>query len=132
MRVIPSPLQNVDLSVFDELRARDVLFVDSTHVSKANSDVNRLFFEILPRLAPGVFVHLHDVFPGFEYPAAWLREGRAWNEQYLLRAFLQFNKQFRVRLFGSYIIGRYPDWFRAHMPVCLINPGGAFWMERVS
>lgn len=130
-RVLPSRLQDVDLTVFDVLERGDILFIDSTHVSKVNSDVNCLFFEILPRLAPGTIVHVHDIFPSFEYPLAWLREGRAWNEQYVLRAFLQFNIAFKVRLFGSHMILRYPDWFRAHMPLCLKNPGGAFWMERV-
>lgn len=129
-RLIPSKLQDVDLALFDTLEPGDVLFVDSSHVSKVNSDVNRLFFEILPRLAPGTFVHVHDVFPGFEYPLEWLRAGRAWNEQYLLRAFLQYNAQFRIRLFGSYMVERHAEWFRAHMPLCLKNPGGAFWMER--
>jgi predicted O-methyltransferase YrrM len=129
--ILPTRLQDVDLSVFDVLEARDVLFIDSTHVAKVNSDVNRLFFEVLPRLAPGTFVHIHDVFAGFEYPLEWLREGRAWNEQYLLRAFMQFNDRFRVRLFGHDIILRHADWFRAHMPLCLNNPGGAFWMEKI-
>ncbi len=131
-RVIQSRLQDVDLAIFDTLEAGDILFVDSTHVSKFNSDVNRLFFEILPRLAPGTIVHLHDIFPGFEYPMDWLRQGRAWNEQYILRAFLEFNASFKVRLFGSHMIQREPEWFRAHMPLCLKNPGGAFWMERVA
>jgi predicted O-methyltransferase YrrM len=131
VRIIPSRLQDVDLRLFDALEARDVLFIDSTHVAKVSSDVNRLFFEILPRLAPGTLVHIHDVFAGFEYPLEWLRQGRAWNEQYLLRAFLQFNDRFRIRLFGNYLIGRHPDWFRSHMPLCLTNPGGAFWMERI-
>jgi hypothetical protein len=129
-RVIQSRLQDVDLGLFDILEPRDILFIDSTHVSKVNSDVNRLFFGILPRLAPGTMVHIHDVFPGFEYPLDWLRQGRAWNEQYVLRAFLQFNTRYRIRLFGSYMILRHTDWFRTHMPLCLRNPGGAFWMER--
>jgi predicted O-methyltransferase YrrM len=131
-RVIASRLQDVDLSVFDTLGPRDILFIDSTHVAKVNSDVNRLFFDILPRLTPGTIVHIHDVFPSLEYPVEWLRQGRAWNEQYVLRAFLQFNSRFRIRLFGSYMIERYADWFRDRMPLCLKNPGGAFWMERVS
>ena len=63
-----------------------------------------MFFEILPRLKPGTFVHIHDVFYPFEYPLDWLREGRAWNEQYLLRAFLQFNGSFKIRLFGQYMV----------------------------
>ena len=130
--LIEAKLQDVDLGVFDALQAGDVLFVDSTHVSKVGSDVNRLFFEVLPRLAPGVFIHLHDVFASLEYPLDWLRDGRAWNEQYVLRAFLQFNDRFRIRLFGNHMIQRYPDWFRAHMPLCLENPGGAFWMEKTA
>ena len=101
VRVIAKRLQDVELELFDELGAGDVLFVDSTHVSKVMSDVNRIFFEILPRLKPGTFVHIHDVFYPFEYPLDWLREGRAWNEQYLLRAFLQFNGSFKIRLFGQ-------------------------------
>jgi hypothetical protein len=130
--IVPKRLQEVDITLFDELRARDVLFVDSTHVSKVNSDVNRIVFEILPRLADGVFIHIHDVFSGFEYPIDWLREGRAWNEQYLLRAFLQFNADFKIRLLGNYLVQRYPDWFREHMPLCLKNPGGALWLERTA
>jgi predicted O-methyltransferase YrrM len=129
-RLIAAPLQEVDAALFESLEAGDILFIDSTHVAKANSDVNRLFFEILPRLAPGTMVHLHDVFPSFEYPLEWLRLGRAWNEQYLLRAFLQYNEHFEVRLFGSYMVARHADWFHRNMPLCLVNPGGAFWMQR--
>ena len=131
VRIVNSRLQDVDLALFDSLGAGDVLFIDSTHVAKVGSDVNYLFFEILPRLAVGTLVHIHDVFAGFEYPLEWLREGRAWNEQYLLRAFLQFNDRFRVGLFGNYIVLRHQNWFQARMPLCLQNPGGAFWMERV-
>jgi hypothetical protein len=130
VRILSSRLQDVDLATFDTLGAGDVLFIDSTHVAKVGSDVNYLFFEILPRLAVGVFVHVHDVFASFEYPVEWLREGRAWNEQYVLRAFLQFNARFRVRLFGNYMVLRHHQWFQARMPLCLKNPGGAFWMQR--
>lgn len=130
--LIPVRLQEVDLSIFDTLAPRDVLFIDSTHVSKLNSDVNRLFFEILPRLNPGVFIHIHDVFPAFEYPEQWLREGRAWNEQYLLRAFLQCNDHFRIRLFPGLLAHRDPAWFEKHMPLVLVNSGGALWIEKLN
>ena len=104
---------------------------DSTHVSKLDSDVNRLFFEILPRLNPGVFVHFHDIFPGFEYPEQWLREGRAWNEQYLLRAFLQYNDHFHIRLFPGLLANYDRAWFEKNMPLVLSNPGGALWIEKL-
>jgi hypothetical protein len=86
--VIPQRLQDVELSTFKALGPNDILFVDSTHVAKVNSDVNRLFFEILPALSTGVYVHIHDIFYPFEYPRQWIDHGRAWNEMYLLRTFL--------------------------------------------
>jgi hypothetical protein len=101
-------------------------------VVKAGSDVHALFFNILPALAPGVVVHLHDIFARFEYPADWLREGRGWNEQYLLRAFLQFNAQFRIKLSTSHMLLKHPEFFNQHMPNCFRNAGGNFWMERVT
>jgi hypothetical protein len=99
--VFELPLQAVPLSVFQGLTAGDVLFIDSTHVTKCGSDVNRIFFEILPALASGVLIHFHDVFYPFGYPAAWHLEGRGWNEAYLLRAFLQYNHAFEIVLWNG-------------------------------
>ncbi len=123
-------LQDVDARRFDALEANDVLFVDSTHVSKVDSDVNQIFFEILPRLAPGVHVHVHDVFYPFEYPREWIYEGRAWNENYLLRAFLQYNAAWRVRLFNNYLARVHPDAFFGALPLARNNPGGSIWLAR--
>ena len=99
-RIVMTPVQQVPLELFDELDEGDVLFVDSTHVSKVGSDVNRLLFDVLPRLKAGVLVHFHDIFYPFEYPREWIYRGRAWNENYLLRAFLAFNGRFAVLLFN--------------------------------
>jgi hypothetical protein len=78
IKIVPSRVQDVDLQVFGHLEENDVLFIDSTHVSKIGSDVNRLYFEVLPTLAIGVYIHIHDVFHSFEYPASWVvDEGRA-------------------------------------------------------
>ncbi|MGQ0631415.1 MAG: class I SAM-dependent methyltransferase [Sporichthyaceae bacterium] len=76
-RVISTPLHEVPAEVFASLASGDLLFIDSTHVSRVGSDVNRLFLEIVPALAPGVHVHVHDVFWPFEYPAPWIYEGKA-------------------------------------------------------
>jgi hypothetical protein len=123
-------LQDVDARRFAALEAGDVLFVDSTHVSKVDSDVNRIFFEILPRLAPGVHGHVHDVFYPFEYPREWIYEGRAWNENYVLRAFLQYNAAWQVRLFNNYLAQVHPDAFFAAWPLARRNPGGSIWLAR--
>lgn len=98
-------VQRVPLEVFAGLGADDLLLIDSTHTVKAAGDVNWLFFEVLPRLAPGVVVHVHDIFAGFEYPWGWLEEGRAWAEAYLLRAFLQFNSAFEIVLWPNLVLG---------------------------
>ena len=129
--LIQSPLQDVDPERFADLEAGDILLIDSTHVSKTGSDVNRLFFEVLPRLRPGVWVHIHDVFYPFEYPREWVEEGRAWNEDYLLRAFLMFSSGFEIALFNTYLEGFHEDWFRREMPLCLENRGGSIWLRRV-
>lgn len=129
--IVERKLQDVGVETFAELRAGDILFIDSTHVSKLGSDVNYIFFEILPRLRNGVVIHLHDIFFPFEYPDSWLLEGRAWNEAYLLRAFLEFNGSFRVLLFISQLQTLHEDWFRQNMPATLMNKGGCFWMEKV-
>lgn len=125
------PLQDADPQVFMELEAGDVLFIDSSHVSKVGSDVNELFFEILPQLKAGVYVHFHDIFYPFEYPAAWVYQGRAWNESYLLRAFLMYNPRFRIVLFNSYLAAFHHDYVAERLPLWAKNPGGSLWLQRV-
>lgn len=130
IEIVPQRLQDVDLKIFAELRPNDILFVDSTHVSKAGSDVNFLFFEILPVLKSGVFIHIHDVFHPFEYPKEWILGGRSWNEMYLLRAFLQYNAQFEIVFMNTFIECMHEDRIRQNMPLCLKNPGGSIWLRK--
>lgn len=130
IRVIPARLQDVDLAEFDALEANDILFIDSTHVSKVGSDVNRIVFEVLPRLKPGVHVHFHDIFYPFEYPAQWVFEGRAWNENYLLKAFLQFNTGFSIVLMNTFMEYFHAEFFHQHLPLCMKNTGGSIWIRK--
>lgn len=124
------PVQDVPLSDFDALASGDILFVDSSHVAKTGSDVNRILFEILPRLRSGVFVHVHDVHYPFEYPRQWVYEGRAWNEAYLLRAFLEFNNEFEIVLFASYLATFHHDLLMRIMPMVTENAPGSLWLRR--
>jgi hypothetical protein len=97
-------VQDMDLAVFDALTAGDVLFIDSSHVLAIDGDVPLLFLEVLPRLAAGVIVHIHDVpFPyNFPYPAdTWILRDQgpvAWNEAMVVQAFLCGNRNFEVTL----------------------------------
>lgn len=131
-RLIQAKVQDVPLEEFDALAAGDVLFIDSSHVSKAGSDVNHLFFEILPRLASGVRIHIHDVFLPFEYPRSWLLEqGRSWNEQYLLQALLMYNPLFEVVFGSSYCAWKYPELM--HHTIAGTEAaagGGSLWIEK--
>jgi hypothetical protein len=130
-RLIATPVQQVPLGEFERLDAGDVLFIDSTHVVKTGSDVNFLFFEVLPRLRSGVVVHVHDVFLPGEFPKHWITEElRFWNEQYLLRAFLLFNHAFEVLLSNAFLDRRHPQALRETFPHSPWWLGGSFWMQR--
>jgi predicted O-methyltransferase YrrM len=130
-RIVASRLQDVPLEMFDALEPGDLLFIDSSHVVKCGSDLHRVMFEILPRLRRGVFVHFHDVFYPFEYPAEWLEEGRYWNENYFLRAFLTDNPAWTVVYFNDYVALMHRDEVAARLPLCLRNPGGSLYLRRV-
>lgn len=128
--VIAQPIQEVDTSMFRQLEKGDILFIDSTHVVKTGSDVNYLLFEMLPVLQSGVYIHFHDIFYPFEYPKEWVYQGWNWNEIYFLRAFLMYNKDFRIRLFSHYLHLHFPEVF-AGMPLAYLNTGGNIWIEKV-
>jgi hypothetical protein len=131
-RLVQARVEDVDLSLFDRLEAGDILFIDSSHVSKVGSDVNHFFFNVLPRLRSGVLVHIHDIFLPDEYPKHWvIDEGRNWNEQYLLRAFLEFNPCFEVIWAAHYMGTRHPEAVRMTFPrYPELGGGGSFWIRR--
>jgi hypothetical protein len=130
VEIIQDAVQEVPLERFDELEANDVLFIDSSHVLKVGSDVMHLVFSVLPRLKPGVLVHFHDIFWPFEYPFEWFLEGRAWNEAYFLRVFLQFNHHFEILYFGHYLAQHHPRALAENLPLSVENPGGSLWIRR--
>ncbi|MFE5566266.1 class I SAM-dependent methyltransferase [Amycolatopsis japonica] len=132
VRILGKPVQDVPVETFQALEAGDVLFIDSTHVVKAGSDVNYLFFEVLPRLPDGVWIHLHDVFFPFEYPMTWLTEGRAWQEDYLLRAFLMYNDRFEICWFQQYMWIHHRRLLEERIPMMANNPGGNIWLRKVA
>jgi predicted O-methyltransferase YrrM len=124
-------VQRVPLETFNALLPGDLLFLDSSHVVSAGSDVQYLFFEVLPRLKPGVFVHIHDVLYPFVYPAEWLLAGRYWNEAYFLRAFLAYNSAWEIYWFSSYAALQLKPLMEEKMPLCLNGVGGSIYLRRV-
>lgn len=149
---VRAAVQDVELELFDTLQANDILFIDSSHVVATGNDVVREYLEILPRLNPGVVIHVHDIFLPSDYPRnAVLNNLWFWSEQYLLQAFLSFNPKFEV-LWGSsamqshcsWILEQcFPSWRHSYrqMPRCKrrfvpttdgdrVWPS-SFWMRRV-
>lgn len=107
--LIEKKLENVNLNIFKNLDENDILFIDSSHVLKLNSDVMYYFIKIFPILKKGVLIHIHDIFFPFDYPSQWLREGRFWNEQYFLYTFLQYNNKFQIQFCNSYSLYKYEN-----------------------
>ena len=130
IEIVPSPVQEVPVEIFAKMEAGDCLVIDSTHVCKTGSDVNHHLFEVLPRLGPGVWVHFHDIHYPFEYPAEWVFQGRAWNETYALRAFLQYNEAFEIAFFNSYFARVHADRVSEGMPLAMKSPGSSLWLRR--
>lgn len=131
--VVPHRVQEADPRIFEALEPGDILFIDSTHVMKTGSDVCHELFGILPRLKPGVRIHLHDIFWPFEYPATWvLQENRSWNELYGLRAFLMYNQAFRIEFFSDYFFQHFPSRIEAEFPTMLKHSGGSLWLRKMA
>ncbi len=132
IELLEQKVQLVPYEVFERLEAGDILFIDSSHVSKTGSDVNYLYLEILPRLKPGVRVHVHDIFFPLEYPTEWvLEENRSWNEQYLLRALLMFSNKFRVLFSSMNALVNHKKLLSAalHRPIDKLYGGCSIWFE---
>jgi hypothetical protein len=86
----------VPLDLFDTLQAGDLLFIDSSHAVKTGSDVVRIYLEIIPRLAAGVTVHIHDIYLPYVYPRDALLSFFEWQETVLLAALLTGNPHLEV------------------------------------
>jgi len=139
--LIEKNVQEINLEFFSQLQSGDILFIDSSHAVKIGGDVNYLFLEILPRLKPGVIVHVHDIFLPFEYRRDWVMdEFRFWSEQYLLQAFLSYNLEFEILMANRYLAHKYVDDLKvafanlanleAGRPASVRWRGGSFWMRR--
>ena len=131
VELIQKRVEAMDVEFFSVLEANDILFIDSSHIVKFGSDVFYEFLEVLPRLRTGVWVHVHDIFFPHDYPAEWLMHRRlALNEQYLLEAFLAFNKSFAPRLANHWICLEHVESVKRMWANTTVG-ASSFWMQRV-
>lgn len=118
-RAIQQRLQDVPFDLFAELTINDILFFDGSRLAFHGTDVTYFFLELLPRIAPGVLVHIHDIFLPDEYPAHFDR--LYYNEQYMLAAFLLYNDLWEPLVPLHFL----------HQKGILPGNGCSFWMRRV-
>lgn len=137
VNIEPIPVQEVALEKFSNLEENDILFIDSSHVAKIGSDVLHIIFNIFPLLKRGVIIHFHDILWPFQYPKKWVKGGRAWNEAYFVRAFLQNNSEFEILYFNSYMETHHKQTLKGMAPICLKHPSSkvtvgnsSLWLRR--
>ena len=132
-RVIRSPLETVNGSIFDELERGDILFFDGSHRVFTDSDVTVFFLEVWPRIRPGVLIHIHDIFWPDDYPPEWGR--RYYSEQYMLGTMMLAGKADPV--FPTYYVstdpelGRQASGFLRGQPFLRNYWGTSFWLNKV-
>ena len=129
----PESALDVPLREFEALQNSDILFIDTTHTVKLGSEVNYLILDVLPGIAPGVLVHVHDVFLPHEYPRGFLERRLYWAEQYLLQAFLAQNTAWEIILpLSALVRERTPHVAKLVRSFDASSGPGAFWIRRKS
>jgi len=127
--LIDRKLQQVNI---DLLLSADLLFIDSSHVSKIDSDVNFEILEIIPKLKIGSLVHWHDIVIPTNYWKDWINHGNMfWNESYMVHSFMLFNSSFKIIWAARYMQLNYFE----KMKKLFSNINNAdrlmsFWIER--
>lgn len=130
INLVESNLQDVEPSmIYENLSEGDLLFVDSSHVFKYNSDVMLLFNEILPKLKKGVYVHFHDIVYPFSYPKGWIKEGRFWNEAFFLKQFLAYNDTWEITFWPSMLYSK--KIIQNYFPIFDKGVGGSIYLRRI-
>jgi len=132
--LIEKKVELLDLSFFECLKENDILFIDSGHSVRIGGDVNFLYLEVIPRLAPGVIVHIHDIRLPYEYSERLAKNEtfrQFWTEQYILQSFLCFNSDFEILLACNYLMVDYKSDFLESFPHCSLGEHpSSFWIRR--
>ncbi len=121
-------LEEVDPALFGDLGSGDVLFIDSSHEVRVANDVAQLFCRIIPALASGVVIHVHDVFLPWEYPKRFFHDCPGWGEQYLLHALLQ-GGAYEMLWPGYYLQRQRPDAVTA-LPFLAQGRAQSIWVRK--
>ena len=131
---IESPVEELPLNQLAErLKPGDVLFIDSSHLIKSGGDVVFLYLQVMPRLLPGVLIHVHDIFLPFDYPQEFVVSERwGWGEQYLVHALLMNNRNFEVLWPSCYMWQLHREAVREVVPIEKTDPPpSSLWLRKM-
>ena len=108
----------------------DILFIDTSHEVRPANDVAYIYGQLLHKVAPGVVVHIHDIFLPYEYPQSWVMDiGLKWGEQYLVHAMLSDSRAWEVLWPGYYLQRTMPD-FAKHFPHNRGRDAQSLWLRK--
>jgi predicted O-methyltransferase YrrM len=124
-------LRDADQSLFGALAPGDILFIDSSHIAMPGTDVDRLFLDVLPRLASGTLIHVHDITLPYGYPEVWAWRG--YNEQLMVGALLQ-GKGYELVFASHYVAKRHREalsrGFLAELPLAPGAHETSLWLRK--
>lgn len=126
-------VEEMPMSIFEELKSNDILFIDSSHIIRPQGDVLFEIQHIFPKLKSGVIVHIHDIFSPHHYPKEWIvNEHRLWNEQYLLEVFLTNNPEWKIIGALNYLKHFQYDLLQEKCPLMTIDrEPGSFYIQKL-
>jgi hypothetical protein len=131
-RILKQRVQDVPMDLFTSLEAGDVLFIDTSHVLKVQSDVEHEILRVLPSLRPGVWIHFHDFFSPYDYPESWVRRPNRFtlNEQYAVECLLSGGSRFQVEL-PLYLLWKEQSALLKKFFPRNIEPPRSFWIRKI-
>ncbi|RVT96826.1 hypothetical protein EOD42_10490 [Rhodovarius crocodyli] len=133
LELIEAPLQSVETAFFTRnLGQGDVLFLDTSHTVKHDSDAVHALLRVVPALRHQAFIHLHDIALPETRPLGEMREHQVfWTEQYLLAAYLRGNPRCSVLYGSAWHMKHNEAGLRAFMAGRFAPGGGSFWFSQL-
>jgi predicted O-methyltransferase YrrM len=111
-----TPVEYLDPEFFEQLDSGDFLFIDSSHAVRLGGDVLFLYLEVLPRLKPGVYVYIDDIYLPYAYPHNVLETYMQWAETAILQALLVNNRKLKIVFSMSMLHFGRPEVLREVLP----------------
>jgi hypothetical protein len=131
-KIVRVPFENTNLDILFTLKENDILFIDNSHRILPNSDSLVFYLDVLPKLAKGVIVHIHDIYLPYDYPQFMC--DRFYTEQYGLAIYMLANPQKIMPLLPNWFISQDSElssklksvWDHPNL-ADIERHGGSFW-----